>query len=449
LRSAVRLGIFVVTSLILVVAIALSFESSSAKNHLGVLPSLLTNPISLAIATGIMIFLIVERWRNIEAEIEKVRDEQSRTLKEIRDDSEELAKSKVDQVANRAQAIEGKISDLVDKHPWVEDISKMEIIPDSPLCRVVLATAEELLATRAPLLCYEYLSSILRTSSEISLEGVADDFLDLSYFCGIALQDDYLAYRAIAKGIDCATAVNELTPYYLRLAIRHSVYGTATRTAHTIMSQVNPPGITHFLVTLLTNRGGIMGYLPMFVIERSRRRDSEAEALASLAIFEAAYGRKDRAARFLQKARKRSEGTGESVVLRSAAVEVALFSGPRKDAVEGARALNVDDTLSSSALLELQAVLRKAELRDPVEKVTAILRARLKNRLHDSMRASSTGQRQLPSQATAQPGAQVPDGNGVAVNISSGRVAQASPTAQPDPAGPPNMPDRSVPPLTP
>jgi hypothetical protein len=78
----------------------------------------------------------------------------------------------------------------------------------------------------------------------------------------------------------------------------------------------------------------------MFVIERSRRRDSEVAALASLAVFEAAYGRKDRAERFIRKAQAGVANPDESTVLEISEVESMLFIGSREEAVRGARSLS-------------------------------------------------------------------------------------------------------------
>ena len=389
LRSSVRFGIFIIAGIIVVAAIVLSLQAPDIRGHLGVLPGILANPLSVAIATAVLIFLVVERWRNLESDLGKLRDDQHQTLRDIKSDSEDLLKSKMDQVTNRAQSIEGKISDLIDKHPWVTDISEMEIIPDSPLCRVVLATAEELLTTKAPLLCYEYLSAVLRNKSEMNLEGVSGDFLDLAAFCEIALQDSYLAYRAIAKGIDCSTSYSELVPYYLRLAVRHGDYRTASNMARAITRQITPSGFMNYLIMRQMNRGGALLYLPI-AVERSRKRNSDVESLVSLALFQAAYGRRDRSDRFIKKAQTgmlNPETTAvnpeEWALVQIAAAESKLLDGMWSAARRSAASLSIDESLSTPTLGEALHVLRRVDLRDSASRAEEILRDRLRRHLRN------------------------------------------------------------------
>jgi hypothetical protein len=157
-----------------------------------------------------------------------------------------------------------------------------------------------------------------------------------------------------------------------------------------------------------------MRYLPMFVIERSRRRDSEVAALASLAVFEAAYGRKDRAERFIRKAQAGVANPDESTVLEISEVESMLFIGSREEAVRGARSLSVDANLSSPALIEILAVLRKAGLKKSAAKADAILRARLKNHLLENGQIASEGQGLDSREANAGSGPDGHAGNGAA-----------------------------------
>ncbi len=299
MRKSWRLGLALLGGLIVVAAILLPTISAANRSIIDVV----TNPIVVTVGGAVITFLAFDRWRALENEVSNLRNAQLETLNKIRESAESSVRTQLEDVTRQANVIQGRISSLVDEHPWISEISELEIVPDSKMCRLIVAAAEEMLATGRGLLCYQYLSAVLGRESDMVLEGVADDFRELAAFCELVLGDHYMAYQALRAATRSPTASTAIAAATLRLAVRYGDRTAAAAFARQIRPIVQQHWATRFLPFLAPHNN----------VPASLLRDS----LLALALYEGTYGEPTAAERYIRRyAKDDDKGTPWQVAVR-------------------------------------------------------------------------------------------------------------------------------------
>ena len=264
------------------------------------------SPLFAGFFLALLTFLIVDRWKRIETEITDIRKTQLSALKEVRSDADNLLKSKLDITTRKAEAIESKISGLLEEHPWVTSITENELIPDASSCRLVLLVAENFLDQGNLPLVYEYLASWTNEGArKTRLQGTSSDFLDLAEFCERCLGDDYLGLAIVGQGYQTASNNALLTPDYLVRLVRHGG-GTSAREIATQLRSLMRLGFLSRLKSAFRGE------------TRSNRATFYIRGFCALGLYESANGTAELAERFIGKAAELS------IQLR-AEVEVQIF----------------------------------------------------------------------------------------------------------------------------
>jgi len=168
------------------------------------------SPQILSVAIGLIISLLfVERWKTLESRVNKLSEGPLDALKNIQDFVKKETEARFEYIESRAQTLSETVNSLVEKHPWLEVITKREIIVETDSCRGILRTCYSLLKENKVLHLFEYLElcSQKGISSDGSkkntpLRGTADDFLELSYFCEVWLGDYYLSAQFLKRYIE-------------------------------------------------------------------------------------------------------------------------------------------------------------------------------------------------------------------------------------------------------
>src|SRR6202035_3780398 len=237
--------------------------------------ALLRDPIVLAVIGAIITFLLVDRWRRLEGEISEIRQSQFAALQALREDAKNLFAENVEGATRKAQAIENRIGTLLADYPWIAEITESDFIPDASSCRVVLMTAEDLIAQGRVALAYEYLFSWLKkTIHEPGLEGSAEDFIDLAEFCERTLMDEYLGFMILREGTRRSIGSTQLLPDYLKRVVRFGRLEEAEPIAGQLRRIVSP--------SWRRRLWGMLRSRPLY-----KRSAFIARSMASLAVYEA------------------------------------------------------------------------------------------------------------------------------------------------------------------
>jgi len=306
------LTLVVLTLLAANIALWMGRSNASPPVALGVI----RDPVVLAIVGAVLTFLVVDRWRRLEGEISELRQSQASSLSEIRDDAKALAQGQMEGVTRKAQAIENRIENLLEDHPWIADVTENEFLPDASSCRIVLRTVEELLSKGKVPLAYEYLFSWAKGGGRNgwSLEGTAEDFLALARFCEQEFGDEYLAYLVLAQGQRNALNGALLLPQFVRSSIWHGDADGTRIAVKSLRAQV-APSPWHRFVWKLRRRSSYRGAGFVF------------DGLTALAIFDAVSGDQESSETLLTAAeRYAAPMRAESEVLHARA-EICVLRG--------------------------------------------------------------------------------------------------------------------------
>jgi len=180
-------------------------------------------------------FLLFDRWRNVEEDVARLREDQFEAVERIRSSAQDLVKGDVDRSTLRADGLEARVASLEDDHPWIKDLSEHEFIADAWSVRVVVLTLQYLVSTDRIPLAFEYVWHVLHSESSRRLVGPAGDFDELANYCFEVLGDAYLGRAVLAAGISRMGLHGDLGPRYLYL----SAFGATDETAAAVASWVD------------------------------------------------------------------------------------------------------------------------------------------------------------------------------------------------------------------
>jgi hypothetical protein len=243
-KQIVPIGLAIVALLVVVTLVVSIYETvtSSAGDE-----SVLKNPEVVAIAVGLLLsVLFVERWRSVEGRLDKLSEEEQKRLREL----DEFAKTRTDQVVgevvSKAEKLSARLAAVADDNPWLEVLTKLDIVVETESVRGILRTSYRLLRERKDLHLYEYLEFCARKGTDLDdreddkgrpkrrpLRGTAEDFLEIASFCEIWLEDYALGVEFIRRYFDGAGAAGYImTPELIVRLLRMGRYPeVATRAA--------------------------------------------------------------------------------------------------------------------------------------------------------------------------------------------------------------------------
>lgn len=324
--------------------------------------SLVRDPIVLTIIGAVVTFLVIDRWRRIETELSDLQSNQTSALRDIREDAKALTSEQTETITRKAAAIESRIGALLEDHPWIADITENEFIPDAGSCRIVLRTAEELLATNRVSLIYEYLFFwAKRDSGKARLEGTADDFFSLAAFCEEALGDEYLAFLVMREGYYNAMNRMLLIPDYLRCSIRCGRFSDTVRVARELKRILIPAWWNRVLV--FTGRSNPF-----------RKANFAMRGYAALAVFSAVSGDDGTTNERLDKAKEYARTSDDAAEMLNATAEICTIRGDYAGA--GAMLGGMNESTSSENLYRSAQVYRTLGDTKRVQAILAIAESR-------------------------------------------------------------------------
>jgi hypothetical protein len=216
-RQIVPVGLAIVALLVVVTLVASIYETvtSSTGDE-----AILKNPEVVAIAVGLLLsVLFVERWRSVEGRLDKLSEEEQKRLREL----DEFAKTRTEQVVgetvSKAEKLSARLAAIADDNPWLEVLTKLDIVVETESVRGILRTSYRLLREHKDLHLYEYLEFCARKGTDLDdreddkgrprrrpLRGTAEDFLEIASFCEIWLEDYALGIEFLRRYLDGAGA---------------------------------------------------------------------------------------------------------------------------------------------------------------------------------------------------------------------------------------------------
>lgn len=203
-RLVVPVGLGVVVVLVVATLVASIYETviSSSGDQ-----AILKNPEVVAIAVGLLLsVLFVERWRSVEGRLDKLSDEEQARLKDLESYAKSRTRQIVGETVDKADKLSAKLSAIAEDNPWLEVITKRDIIVETESIRGILRTAYTLLHDEKYLHLYEYLEYCARKGtaqdnreSKRQLRGTPEDFLEIANFCEVWLEDYALSTEFLQR----------------------------------------------------------------------------------------------------------------------------------------------------------------------------------------------------------------------------------------------------------
>lgn len=206
-RLVVPVGLGVVVVLVvatLVVSIYETVITSSGDQ------TILKNPEVVAIAVGLLLsVLFVERWRSVEGRLDKLSDDEQARLKDLETYAKSRTKQIVGEAVDKADKLSAKLAAIAEDNPWLEVITKRDIIVETESIRGILRTSYTLLHDEKYLHLYEYLEYCARKGtaqdnrqSKRRLRGTPEDFLEIASFCEVWLEDYALSTEFLQRYVE-------------------------------------------------------------------------------------------------------------------------------------------------------------------------------------------------------------------------------------------------------
>ena len=344
-----------VATLIYIVYIYSSAENTSFNSNLpnvkdnGDFLSFLKDPAFIvSIFVVVFTYLIIDRWKSIEARIEKLKDDQRTTIEEINREADKKISDKVEKMIDRAETVDQKVSSLIENHPWIGLLTENNIIPDIPTCHVILDTANKLLkmenVKRALVQEYIYFWVGKRTNhkkkkdeEKVQLEGTKEDFLRLMIFCEDELKDEYLSFLVLQSGY---SFTKTLTPYYLRRLIDYGYIQEAKNVVTTLKNSIK--------ITFLSK------FIAVFKDRYYMNADYISRCLAVMALFESIKGRNKKSKQYLENSFRLAKKTKSTDYITCVQSEIQYYNG--------------DYDLATSTLKDINMTIR--ETRKYVDELT-------------------------------------------------------------------------------
>ncbi len=311
-----------------------------------VAPDIFRDPIVFAIIGAVLTFLLIDRWKRLEDEISEIRQNQHTVLSDVRKEAESLVKAQIEGAMRQAQAIDSKVSSLVEDHPWIADITENEFIPDASSCRIVLRTLEGLLTQGKVALAYEYLFSwTKRNANQPRLEGTVEDFLDLAEFSERVLADEYLGLLILQQGYLSASNRILIMPDYLKRLIRHGDFRGSESVAKQVEILVSPNWLQR-IKTYVRNQ-------PEY-----HRAIFTMRAYSSLSLYKALIGDLRASQKYLDSAKTLAKSMHAEQEITCIEAELMLINGEYNSSDEMLRGLSLDEESSDHIVFDALRLFR-------------------------------------------------------------------------------------------
>ena len=211
--------------------------------------SFIKNPEIVAIAIGLLVsILFVERWRSLDTKVDSISSEQQKIFKDLRESVDNELEIKLGVTIAHAETLQSQISDLVEKHPWLEAITDRDIYVETSSIRGIIRTCYSLLEEERLLHLHEYIDYHSQNGAKDdpfsekrrgALRGTLDDYVELADFCELWLEDYYLSTEILARLAERSdrNSISAL-PIYLRKLIRSGMLSEAMEMGNRIRIRV-------------------------------------------------------------------------------------------------------------------------------------------------------------------------------------------------------------------
>lgn len=285
------------TSLCMTIFFVLMIEFGYVKNSIANPPNVVSDWSSVIkfvgapVLTAAILLMIVDRFREITKKISDLEKEQSKSIREIKELLEDRVELYLTDKTRKVEAINSKVSNLIEEHPWVAGITENDIIPQVMSCRVVLITANKFFEENKIGLLYEYLFSCARKNNDKSLmlEGSVDDFMDLIEFCDNKIYDRYLGFLFMKL---CFNEINESIIIYPNYLLRLISFNKVNDAYHVYSKLKSIVMIKWWRRIFFRSKVNVM----------SNRKTFMLKGFSSLAVFEAFIGKEKESDRMIKKA---------------------------------------------------------------------------------------------------------------------------------------------------
>jgi hypothetical protein len=239
-RLVVPVGLGVVVVLVVATLVVSIYETVIASSGD---QAILKNPEVVAIAVGLLLsVLFVERWRSVEGRLDKLSDEEQARLKDLETYAKTRTKQIVGETVDKADKLSAKLAAIAEDNPWLEVITKRDIIVETESIRGILRTSYTLLHDEKYLHLYEYLEYCARKGtaqdsrdSKRRLRGTPEDFLEIASFCEVWLEDYALSTEFLQRYVEGAgDGGYTLTPELIVRLLRMGKFPEAATKAATL-----------------------------------------------------------------------------------------------------------------------------------------------------------------------------------------------------------------------
>ena len=274
---------------------------------------------------GLLItFFVFERWKKIENDIKGLSDTRNNAVKEIKEEAKEKIKTYFDDKTRNIEALNSKVDRLSEDHPWLVSITENDLIPNVPLCKIILKTAQNFLAQGKEALVYEYLYSYLQKQSDeknqrTKLEGTLDDFFDLAEFCEQELDDEYLSFLVIRELYETYGFSLAVAPHYIRKLIRASYLDEAKKVSDRLRRYILP---SWWRIVLVKVSKKTLAIQPRYA----------TNSLIALSLMESVQGNSKQAKHYAKKAEEEGNKIQAQCLVECGKAEGSLLLGEYEEA---------------------------------------------------------------------------------------------------------------------
>jgi hypothetical protein len=241
---------------------------------------ILTNPAVLAAIGTLVVFLTIERFRDLSGRVNDI----GKQVYDVRTSLERDVKTASEAVSEELSAewdrVRNKLESVKRENPWLDSISQFEFSVNVPTTGAALRNIEQFLASNDPHIAYEILYEAghktydPRIGRDKAIEGYSNDFEVLAIIALTMFSDAYLCERLLARAEENATPYASVwKARRLLFTLLNDQLATAGRLANDLEADLRPT----FFRGLLTRIGFRTNLLP---------RDDYVEAIAALSVHD-------------------------------------------------------------------------------------------------------------------------------------------------------------------
>jgi hypothetical protein len=365
-RLLLWLGAAVGVALLSVAAYRMLNEPTGAKD------GIFQNPELLAIVIGAVVSVVFLQQINfLRSEVSTIRNQQVESIKNMQESVDRYVEKRIERTVGVAQDLDARVRSLREENPWIETVTKRDIIAETDSARGVLRTAYMLFSQRQIATLYEFLEHNLRKGGPADkrdprspLRGSPDDFLDLCEFCEIYLQDSYLGTEFIHHYMRFGGAALAIQPEYVTRLLRVGRVGDAAHVSRRLERLVSH----HPLISLVRS---------IFNMRQPMSELLEWKIKNMLALQYAYEGRRKRALTMLRSAENSEQARKSKRAQALASAEVQAELGEEEAVRRNLSDAEDEGDQLLSVLYQICIILTKigdfdraAALKDKLEKVT-------------------------------------------------------------------------------